>query len=243
MKKIVFLMITLFWLHAEVVNVAYKVEFGLFGEIGVANATLSRDENSYEIDIKLDSTGIAKTLSGNRKERHISKGHIEEGRMVSDLYQIIKSHGAYSSNRIYRIDHKHKKVTQQTQKWKKGKLYKDKTVEMDEIYAKDDLLTLYFNLDNYIEDKNISKDYRLHAVGAEKQNGYVDIHIPTKEEIDEYQELLGKDQAWYAKAIIHQEIFSSDEGELLLGIGQDGITNRAVLKDLILFGDIRAKRI
>jgi hypothetical protein len=243
MKKIVFLMITLFWLHAEVVNVAYKVEFGLFGEIGVANATLSRDENSYEIDIKLDSTGIAKTLSGNRKERHISKGHIEEGRMVSDLYQIIKSHGAYSSNRIYRIDHKHKKVTQQTQKWKKGKLYKDKTVEMDEIYAKDDLLTLYFNLDNYIEDKNISKDYRLHAVGAEKQNGYVDIHIPTKEEIDEYQELLGKDQAWYAKAIIHQEIFSSDEGELLLGIGQDGIANRAVLKDLILFGDIRAKRI
>jgi len=243
MKKILYFMMVLASLHAEVITVDYKVEFGLFGEIGVAHATLDRDEKRYEIDIKLDSTGLAKTLSGDRKERHISKGHIEDGKMVSDLYQIMKSHGVYSSNRVYRIDHEHHKVTQQTQKWKKGKLYKDKTVEMDDIYAKDDLLTLYFNLDSYITDKNVSRDYRLHAVGAEKQKGYVDIHIPNKEELAEYQELLGKDQGWYAKAIIYQDIFSSDKGELLLGIGEDGITDKAVLKDLIFFGDIRAKKI
>jgi len=242
MKKIVLLMITLLSLQAQTLDVEYKVEFGIFGEIGIAKAKLTKEEGSYEIDIKLDSTGIAQTLSGDRKERHISKGHIEDGKMVSDLYQIIKSHGVYSSNRIYRIDHEHKKVTQQTQKWKKGKLYKDKTVEMDDIYAKDDLLTLYFNLDSYIQDKNVSRDYRLHAVGAEKQQGYVDIHIPTKEELPEYKEMLGENQAWYAKAIIHQDIFSSDKGELLLGIGEDGITDKAVLKDLIFFGDIRAKK-
>jgi len=243
MNKIVYLLALLFTLHAETLYVEYKVEFGLFGEIGVAKATLDRGENHYEIDIQLDSTGLAKTLSGDRKERHISKGHIENGRMVSDLYQIMKSHGVYSSNRIYRIDHEHHKVTQQTQKWKRGKLYKDKTIEMDEIYAKDDLLTLYFNLDSYIQDKNRSQDYRLHAVGAEKQKGYVDVHIPTKQELVEYQELLGDNQDWYAKAIIYQDIFSSDKGELLLGIGADGITNKAVLKDLLFFGDIRAKRL
>ncbi len=243
MKKILLLILTLISIQAETTDVEYKVDFGVFGEIGIAKAKLIKEESRYEIDIQLDATGIAKTLSGDRTERHISKGHIEEGKMVSDLYQIIKSHGVYSSNRIYRIDHKNKKVTQQTQKWKKGKLYKDKTVDMDEVYAKDDLLTLYFNLDSYIEDKNVSKDYRLHAVGAEKQEGYVDIHIPTSNELLEYQEALGKNRAWYAKAIIHQDIFSSDKGELLLGIGEDGVTEKAVLKDLIFFGDIRAKRI
>jgi len=51
------------------------------------------------------------------------------------------------------------------------------------------------------------------------------------------------DDSWYAKAIVHQDIFSSDKGELLLRIGDDGITQKAVLKDLIFFGDIRAERI
>jgi len=242
MKKIVWLMVAFVALQAETIHVAYKVEFGVFGEIGIADAKLTKESGTYEIDIQLDSTGVAKTLSSDRKERHVSKGYIEDGKMVSEIYQIIKSHGVYTSNRIYRIDHANHKVTRQTQKWKRGKLYKDSTKEMDEMYAKDDLLTLYFNLNHYIQDKHLSKDYRLRAVGAEKQKGYVDIHIPTKSELPEYQEMLGTNRDWYAKAIIHQKIFSSDKGELLLGIGADGITEKAVLKDLIFFGDIRATK-
>ncbi|NOZ89783.1 MAG: hypothetical protein GXO60_00695 [Epsilonproteobacteria bacterium] len=229
-------------LKAETIKVDYKVEFGIIGEIGVAHAKLTRDKNSYVIDIELDSTGIAKTLSGNRKERHISKGHIENGVMVSDLYQIIKSHGSKLSDRVYTIDHKNKKVTREDKKYKKGKLYKERTKVMDD-YSKDDLLTLYFNLDSYIKDKNISKDYRFHAVGAEIQDGFVDIHIPNKKELPEYKKLLGNDGAWYARAIVNQNIFSSDKGELFLSVGSDGITKKAILKDLIFFGDVRALKI
>jgi len=229
-------------LQAKTIEVDYKVEFGIIGEIGVAHAKLTRDDSSYVIDIRLQSTGIAKTLSGNRRERHISKGHIENGIMVSDLYQIIKSHGSKMSDRVYTIDHNSKKVTRVDEKYKNGKIYKKRTKVMDD-YSKDDLLTLYFNLSSYIKDKNTSKDYSFHAVGAEIQKGVVKIHIPNSSELPEFKKMLGSDGAWYARAIVNQKIFSSNKGELMLSIGDDGITQKAVLKDLIFFGDIRAFRI
>ena len=230
--------------NAETIEANYKVEFGIFGEIGIANATLTRDANSYEIDVELEATGLAKKLSGNRKEHHVSKGHIENGVMVSDLYQVIKSHGSKTTNKVYIVDHNTKIVTKSYKHWRDGKITSDSNSTMD-YYSKDDLLTLYFNLANIIEDKEKSEAYTFKAVGAEKQNGSVDVIIPKSDELGEFKESVGeKDKdGWYARAIIHQDIFSSDKGELLLRIGADGVTQKAVLKDLILFGDIRAKRL
>ena len=230
--------------NAETIEANYKVEFGIFGEIGVANATLTRDESSYQIDVELESTGLAKRLSGNRKEHHISKGHIENGVMVSDLYQVIKSHGSKTKTKIYTIDHNAKTVNKRYKRWENGELTSDSNSSMD-FYSKNDLLTLYFNLDNMVEDKQKNESYTFTAVGAEKQNGSVDVIIPKSDELDEFKESLGdKDKkGWYARAIIHQDIFSSDKGELLLRIGEDGLTQKAVLKDLILFGDVRATKL
>jgi len=246
MKKLLILLTSLLFSsvsYAETITANYKVEFGVFGEIGIANATLTRDENSYEISVELSATGIAKTLSGDRKEHHISKGHIENGLMVSDMYQVIKSHGSKTVNKVYRVDHVTKTVTKEYKRWKNGKLSKDEKTTVD-YYSKDDLLTLYFNLDNKILDKTMSNSYTFTAIGAEKQNGSVDIQIPSASELDEFKEAVGeKEDGWYARAIIHQDIFDSDKGELLLRIGEDGITQKAVLKDLVFFGDIRAIRL
>jgi hypothetical protein len=245
MKKILLLLnlLFVFSLNAKTVTAKYKVEFGIIGEIGIANALLTKNQQSYVIDVELKATGLAKTLSGNRKEQHISKGHIENGVMVSDLYQVIKSHGSTTTNKIYRINHKTKIVTKEYKRWKRGKLTKDKMTTMD-YYSKDDLLTLYFNLDKKIKDKRDAKTYTFKAIGAEKQKGSVDVIIPNQNQLNEYKEAVGKIDkgSWYARAIINQDIFSSDKGELLLRIGKDGITEKAVLKDLIFFGDIRAIR-
>lgn len=229
---------------ADTVEATYKVEFGIIGEIGIAQAKLIRDNRNYQIEVELEATGIARRLSGNRKEQHISKGHIEsDGMMVSDMYQVIKSHGSKMTNIVYTIDHQTKEVIKKHKRWKNGKVEKDNVTKMD-FYAKDDLLTLYFNLDKKITDKAKSRDYTFKAVGAEKQNGLVDLIIPEKDELEEFKELLGETKDnWYARAIIHQDIFSSDKGELLLSIDPNGVTQKAVLKDLIFFGDIRAKKI
>ena len=66
MKKIWILITALMLstLNAETIKADYKVEFGIIGEIGVANAVLTRNENSYEINVELKATGLAKTLSG-----------------------------------------------------------------------------------------------------------------------------------------------------------------------------------
>jgi len=244
--KNIFLVLTLLLgviLNAETIKADYKVEFGIIGEIGIANAVLTRDENAYEIDVQLKATGLAKTLSGGRTEHHISKGHIENGLMVSDMYQVIKSHGSTKSNKVYLFDHKNKIVTKQYKSWKNGKVDSESN-ETLKFYSKDDLLTLYFNLNQKIDRSIEDKSYTFLAVGAEKQDGKAEIYIPKKSDYSEYKEMLGENKSsWYARAIIHQKIFSSDKGELMLRIGDDGITQKAVLKDLIFFGDIRAERI
>ena len=247
MKKLLILLSSLLFLssisYAETITANYKVEFGVFGEIGIANATLTKDENSYEISVELEATGMAKTLSRDRKEHHISKGHIENGLMISDMYQVIKSHGNKTTNKLYTVNHVTKTVTKEYKRWKNGKLTKDETTTVD-YYSQDDLLTLYFNLDHKIADKTMSSNYTFTAVGAEKQNGSVDVQIPSSSELSEFKEAVGEEvDSWYARAIIHQDIFSSDKGELLLRIGKDGITEKAVLKDLVFFGDIRAIRL
>lgn len=240
--KVLFLLLLMLNIgHAKTINVDYLVEFGIFGEIGVANAVLTQNGATYEIDIKLKATGIAKTLSGGREERHISTGHIENGIMISDMYQVMKTTSSKTVNKVYRIDHINKKVSKEYQRWKNGVKVKDENTT--EIYSQDDLLTLYFNLNSYIPEKTKSQDLMFTAVGAERQNGSVTMHIPDSSELKEYKELLGTDGAWYAQAIINQDIFSSDKGELMLSIADDGITKKAVLKDLIFFGDIRATRL
>jgi len=247
MKKFFFLIVTYLLisvnLNAETIKVDYRVSFGIVGEIGVAHAKLTKENNKYEIDIKLRATGVTKLLSGDRREEHISRGYIKNGILISNFYHIKKTHGSKKRDTIYKIDHNRKRVVKIDKKWKDGKLYKEREKILP-YYSSDDLLTLYFNLDKYIKNKSLSRDYKFRAVGAEKQKGFVDIHIPNKSELEEYKDLLGDDKdCWYAKAVVYQKIFSSDKGELLLAIGKDGITKKAVLKDLLLFGDVRAYRI
>jgi hypothetical protein len=230
-------------LFAETIKADFKVEFGIIGEIGVANAILTKDDNNYEISVKLKATGIADTLSGGRSEHHISKGRIENGLLIADYYQVSKTHGSKMTTKLYTIDHNKKHVKKAYKRWKNGEKTVDKNETLD-YFAQDDLLSLYFNLHQKITDKKTAKSYVFKTVGAEKRKGKVTVMIPKKEDLESYEEALGKnDNSWYAGAIIYQDIFSSEQGELLLKIGNDGITQKAVLKDLILFGDIRAKRI
>ncbi len=228
-------------LPAKTLKANYDVTYGIVGKIGEAKARLESNGKTYTIDIGMTATGLAATLSGNRKEHHRSVGHIESGLLVSDHYEVTRRYRNTRVVKTYTIDHRKKKVLKRYQKYRDGKLVKNEHNILD-FYSKDDLLTLYFNLDRLLPDKHKSGTYHFTAVGAERQKGRVTVILPTHKEKKVYALKLGSGAAWYATAIIHQKIFTSKEGHLQLAVGRDGIAKKALLEDLILFGDITATR-
>lgn len=241
-KIIIYLFLLSVFIYAETIRASYHVSYGIFGKIGIAKAVLEKTDKTYSIDIKLSATGLAKLLSQGRSEQHTSKGHIKNNMLIADRYSVTKSHAKTLMTKVYTFNHKNKSVSKEFKKYKKGKQTRHEKSVLT-FYSPDDLLTLYFNLDSKIKDKTKPQTYNFKIVGAERQEGKVSIEIPKKLSLKEYKKVLGKNASWYATAIIHQKVFSSKEGRLMLGIDKDGICNQAVLKDVIFFGDIRAVRI
>jgi ferredoxin-fold anticodon binding domain-containing protein len=241
-KFVIFIVLSTIYLLSETITASYHVSYGIFGKIGIAKAILEKKGNTYSIDIKLSATGLAKLLSQGRSEQHTSKGHIQNKMLISDSYSVTKSHAKTLMTKIYTFNHKNKSIHKEFKKYKKGKETRHEKSVLD-FYSPDDLLTLYFNLENKVPNKLKAHIYEFKTVGAEGQGGKVSIEVPKQRDLEKYKKVLGNDALWYATAIIHQKIFSSKEGRLMLGIDKDGICNQAVLKDVIFFGDIRAIRI
>lgn len=124
--------------------------------------------------------------------------------------------------------------------WKEGKLVKDKK-ETLKFYAKDDLLTLYFNLGEAVNIKG--KTYHFKAVGLEKQQGKVKITVPSKKKQAPYERDLGSGASLYAKALIHQKNFKKKKGDILLSLAKDGYIEKSVIKDVVLYGDAKIERL
>jgi hypothetical protein len=244
MKQIFYLIGIIFfsisYLKATEISASYAVSFGVLGELGEADASLRLNKDRYTITIEARTTGLAKLLSKNRQERHISKGTIQQGMFIADSYRVIRTQKGESSTLLYRIDHKTKKVLKQKVKKRDGNIYATSKERLD-FYSPNDLLTLYFNLSQLMKNKP-SGVYSFKAVGAERQNGQVEVRMPTKNARKLYEKALGKGEWLYLSATIYQKIFGSQKGELMLAIGQDGIAQNALLKDLILLGDLKARR-
>lgn len=227
-------------LNAKNIEADYSVEFGIVGEVGKVHATLRSDHRYYMLDANVSAVGIARAVTDDLKERHISKGHIINGLLITDMYQMVKSFGYYTTTTIYRVNHKKKKVTRQYKKWKYDKQIINKTVTLD-YYGKDDMMTLFLNLPKHIKEKYIPKKYQFKAIGADRKNGRVDITIPSQKALKEIINFVGEGQEgdWYSTVVMHRKLYHSKQGELDVRIGQEGLVEKAVLKDLIFFGDVR----
>lgn len=217
----------------------YTATFGIFGTVGNIENKLTQKDKTYQIDTKVTLAGLANMLMGGQTEHYISKGHMKNGLMISDFYQMISKKKDKVVRKEYHIDHKGKYVTKRYRRWMKGKLVKD-TTEKLKFYAKDDLLTLYFNLGVAVKQKG--KTYLFKAVGLEKQNGEVFITVPKEIELPVYQKDLGEDAAVYAKALIHQKNFRKKKGDILLAVAKDGFIDKSVIKDILFYGDAKLIR-
>lgn len=228
------------FLSAKVTQLNYTANFGVFGTVGSIENRLTQDKTTYEIDTKVTLAGLAKVLLSGQTEHYISKGHMENGLMVSDFYKMVSKKQDKEVSKEYHIDHQGKYVTKRTRRWFKGKLMKDSTEKL-KFYAKDDLLTLYFNLGNAVKQKG--RKYLFTAVGLEKQNGKVQVTVPDESQAGVYKKDLGEGAEVYAKALIHQENFRNKKGDILLAVAKDGFIHKSVIKDILLYGDAQLVRV
>ncbi len=239
MKKIILILLIIYTaLGAKTIVATYKVGFGIFGKIGTAKAIFQiRKDNTYHISIKAVATGLAKVLSGGRVESYESDGKVINGFLVPDIYKgVTKKHGK-TAIKIYYFLHKKRVVDMLKIRIKEGK--ESRSSESLKYYANNDILTLFFNIKHYLDDFKFKGEKILHAVGANKKDGKVNIIAPVGEKLKSLKRYLGEKSGHFLIVFINQKIFASKRGELYLDINDEGICTKAVLKDVILFGDIR----
>lgn len=81
------------------------------------------------------------------------------------------------------------------------------------------------------------------AVGGNKKDGRIDMVALDGLSLAEGQKKLGVTQGDVFKVIINDTIFSSEKGELIIQLDSEGICSKAILEDVLFFGDIVGTRI
>jgi hypothetical protein len=217
----------------------YDIYYGFFGSVGVATASLSVENGTYKIKIMARATGLAKVLSRNRVETFESTGVVKDGILIPQIFLSRKKREGKIDIKHYLFDHVNKEVNLlSTRIRNKEKIDSKKVMPF---FAQNDILTLFFNL-KHILGKNFETKHerKLIAIGASDKNGKIDVRTILNKEYQEISKLI-KGSDHILAVVLNQRIFASHKGEMFLNINDDGICTSALLKDVIMFGDIRGK--
>ncbi len=221
-------------LLAKEVEAEYKVSYGIFGSVGKSWAKMESNETNYTIEVVGKATGLAKILSNSRVEKYTSQGFVENGLFRPLLFVKTRQNSYKKDIKKFIFDYHKKRITIERHIYRNGKLIQH-SFEHTPFFAKEDILTLYFNIHHYLKPHIYS--YTFHAVGGDRHTGRIDVIMEHGERLHQLQKLLGV-HGLYLTVILHQKIFASKQGELHVAIGKDGVAKKALLKDVIAFGDI-----
>ncbi|MCI4406976.1 MAG: DUF3108 domain-containing protein [Sulfuricurvum sp.] len=236
MKALIFALILFSQLlSAQVLTATYEVSYGIFEALGVADARFeTREDNTYSIRIEARTTGLAKVLTNNRVETYESHGHIINGILVPQKYIKIRRTDSKKTTKIYTFDHPNKTVwceNIQSDEWDKVK---------NDFYASEDILTLFFNFKHYLKER---QDRAFYVIGGNRKDGRINVAFPKDEALAEMKQTLGMESGEFLKVVLNDRIFSSAQGELLINLDSEGLAQKAILEDVLFFGDIVGKRI
>jgi hypothetical protein len=236
MKKIILVLLLLAqMLNAKVLSATYEVSYGIFQAMGIADARFEiKDDQTYAIQIEARTTGIAKLLSNNRVETYESYGTVKNGRLIPQKFVQIRQTNSKKSITTYTFDHLNKVVFKDKVKNEN----RDKT--KNDFYASEDILTLFFNIGMYAKGH---ENQVMYAIGGNGKDGRIDVEFPKGNDLKAMQNELKMEDGDFLKVILNDRIFSSANGELLINLGSDGLCDKAVLEDVLLFGDIVGKRV
>ena len=217
----------------------YDVEYGWFKELGEAEASLVVNGQNYHIRIEGKTKGIAKFLSRGREEVYESYGAVTPQGYLPTKFVQFKRWSDKAERTTYLFNHAAKTVQKIKEKYDAGVLI-DKNSEINKYYADNDILTLYFNISDDFRTMKPGAHKIYYAVGANPKDGRVDLIIPSGAKLGDIKETFeGVRASSYVIVYINQPIFSSERGELWIAFNGQNDCERATLKNVILFGDIR----
>lgn len=245
-------------LYATYIKAGYDVSFGIIGKIGKAEITYTQEKDSYTILVHAWTTGMSAIISQNRQESYISQGTIIDNDLRPDVFVKFKQSDRYTKSSVYLFDHEDKKVFEHKANEHYGtKNHFDintmKTIKIDShefdfkeelfrFYTDNDLLSLFFNTKKILPTLKNGEKKELAAIGSKTPNCIIDIEVPGNEQRKVLQEVMSDNQGVLLTIILHQDIFQSKEGRLHVVLDEEGFATNVLLKDVILFGDIRGKR-
>ena len=223
------------FMQARVLEGVYKVKFGLFGKVADAVVKLENNETNYKATLNIKATGISKYLSKNRVEQYTSEGFIENGeyRPVK-FYKMVKNQKKHYT-REYEVNYKDKILTY-TSKNKKANT--SSKVKLD-YFTNNDLMTIFLNMDKLV-DFNQTKQ-KIKVIYSKKDKREIELEIPKDKKKAKLKSFLKAKHDIILIATINQKIFSSSKGELILSLDKYNVCHKAILKDVLLFGDIKAE--
>jgi hypothetical protein len=258
-KYIVMLSLILLPLYAQSVTAGYDVSFGIVGEIGKAEITYIYDEDEYTVCVHAWTTGMASVLSKNREEEYISQGHIVKGILHPDVFVKHRKNdsAAKSSVYLFKYDAQEVMLLESKEEFVTSTLFDVGTMksvpvqskafshseEPFEFFARNDLLSLFFNTQKILPTLKEGDAKKFSAIGSKSPEGIIDIAVPQGKLKEELLALMTDQEAKLITIIINQDIFQSEKGELHVNFDRDYLAKDVLLKDVILFGDIRGKRV
>ncbi len=236
MKKIVLMLVLLTQIAgAQVLSATYEVSYGIFKRLGTAEARFeTKEDQTYSIKIEARTEGLAKVLTNNRIETYESYGSIVNGYLVPQKYIKVRRTDASKKIKIYTFDHPNKTVWRESidsDEWDKVK---------NDFYAPEDILSLFFNVRNHMQNQ---EDRPFYVVGANRKDGRIDVNFPRDGSLSKVKKKLEMYQGNFLKVILNDRIFSSANGELLINLGSDGLCDKAILEDVLFFGDVVGLRV
>lgn len=257
MKKLTLLLILNFFTlfgYAQTIEAKYQITYGSLLNLGVATSTLQIEGKKYKIKVEAKTTGMAKYLTNNRVEIYESFGIIKNNTFIPQKHIKTKIDDKTKRVKTYTFDYEKEKVFVHVMKSGFETIFNDKFQIEDiaikkessstlDYFAKNDLLSLFFNIKDKLQTFETGKEYTLKAVGANKTKGVINISMPNEKKRQELNEYLETNDKIKFTAYINQKIFQSSKGELLIALNSHGFCSYSVLKDVILFGDIVGKMI
>jgi len=229
----------LFGFDFKSITADYDVSYGILGKVGHAKATIEIKKGAYKIRIEAKGKGIASVFSRGRIEVYESTGLVVEGKLLPTLFVKDRLWGDKKERKRYFFNHDKKSVTMIVTSVNGGKVHEAK--EVIPFYAKEDILTLFFNLEStFGKSLLIENKTDFIAVGANNQNGTMSVQTPSGKNADEIKKLLNRDER-LLMIILNQKFFASKNGEFFINVNDDGICDRLILKDVVMYGDLVGK--